>query len=72
MKDQELTEVIKKIRDLMEVASEENKKINYKELTGYLSDDESQAISKIRECYEKLKPLSDQLEKLIGQKVDIL
>lgn len=72
MKVQELTEVIKKIRDLMEVASEEDKKINYKELTGYLSDDESQAISKIRECYEKLKPLSDQLEKLTGHRADTL
>lgn len=72
MKVQELTEVIKKIRDLMEVASEEDKKINYKELTGYLSDDESQAISKIRECYEKLKPLSDQFEKLTGHRVDTL
>lgn len=72
MKVQELTEVIKKIRDLMEVVSEENKKINYKELVGYLSDDESRAISKIRECYEKLKPLSDQLEKLTGHRVDIL
>lgn len=72
MQRQNINKVINSIRDLMYIAHAEHKKIDYTKLNSYLLEEESVAMSKIRNCYEKLKPLSNELERLTGHKMDVL
>lgn len=71
MQRQNIKKVINSIRDLMSIAHAEHKKIDYTKLNSYLLE-ESIIMSKIRNCYEKLKPLSNELERLTGHRMDVL